>query len=132
VAVEPGLAVDADQARLRELLDALLDNAVRYTPRGGRVVLEGRRSGGQAVLEVRDSGPGFAAGELDQVLEPFFRGQAAARSGASGSGLGLAVVRALARAEGGTLELGAAAEGGARVSLTLPAAVPPREEPGRR
>lgn len=114
------LAVEADRSRLRELLDALMDNAVRYTPRGGRVVFEARVEGSDAVLEVRDTGPGIAADERDKVLEPFFRGRAAETTGQPGSGLGLAVVRALAEAEGATLRLDGAPGGGTRVTVRLP------------
>lgn len=112
-----GLAVRAARARLREVLDALLDNAVRYTPAGGLVRFEARAEAGGVVLEVLDSGPGIKPEERAQVFERFFRGSAAERSGQPGSGLGLAVVKALVEAEGAQVELGEAPGGGARVTL---------------
>lgn len=116
-----GLAVDVDRARLREALDALVDNALRYTPRGGRVAFSARADGGGVVLEVTDTGPGIPAGEREHVLEPFFRG-AAAEGGPQGSGLGLSVVKALADAEGATLTIDDGPGGGTRVTLRLPGA----------
>jgi two-component system OmpR family sensor kinase len=120
LSVPPGLVVRATRARLRELLDALLDNALRYTPPGGVVSFEARPDGKALVLEVLDSGPGIAADERAHVFERFFRGSAATTSGEPGSGLGLAVVKALVEAEGATVAIGERAGGGARVSLTFP------------
>ena len=119
VRAEAGLSVEVDRHRLREALDALVDNALRYTPRGGRVALVARADGEHAVLEVTDSGPGIAADERAQVLEPFFRGRAGEASGQTGSGLGLSVVRAVAEAEQATLGLDDAPGGGTRVTLRL-------------
>ncbi|MFO0599473.1 MAG: HAMP domain-containing sensor histidine kinase [Myxococcaceae bacterium] len=110
----------ATRGRVRELVDALLDNAVRYTPKGGRVAFRARKEGGVVVLEVSDSGPGFSAEERAQVFERFFRGRAAEQSGQPGSGLGLALVKALADAEGATVTVGDAVGGGAVVSVLLP------------
>lgn len=118
VAAPEGLAVVVDRARLREALDALVDNALRYTPRGGRVTVSAREDAGAALLEVTDSGPGIPMREREQVLEPFFRGKAA-EGGPPGSGLGLSVVKAIADAEGAALRLDDAPGGGTRVSLRL-------------
>lgn len=112
-----GLEVRTARARLRELLDALLDNAVRYTPAGGHVRFDARAEAGAVVLEVLDSGPGIKPEERARVFERFFRGSAAETSGQPGSGLGLAVVKALVEAEGAQVELGEAPGGGLRVTL---------------
>jgi signal transduction histidine kinase len=117
----PGLALKTSRSRLREMLDALLDNAVRYTPAGGRVGFEARQEGAAVVLEVVDSGPGIKAEERTQVFERFYRGSAASQSGQRGSGLGLSVVQALAASEGARVELDEAPGGGARVRLRYPA-----------
>jgi signal transduction histidine kinase len=116
-----GLKVRVTRARLRELLDALLDNAVKYTPAGGVVRFSARAEESAVVLEVTDSGPGIKPEERTQVFERFFRGSAAEASGAPGSGLGLSVVQALVTAEGAKLELGEATGGGARVTLRFQA-----------
>lgn len=110
----------ADRARLREMLDALIDNALRYTPKGGRVRFGVKSDPGGVVLEVLDSGLGIRPDELQRVTERFFRGSAAEETKQPGSGLGLSVVRALAEAEGAELRLEAAQGGGTRATLRYP------------
>jgi signal transduction histidine kinase len=110
-------AVDAQ--RLRQVLDGLLDNAVRVTPAGRPVVLSLLSSAGGAVLEVRDGGPGFAAGDFAVAFE---RGVLHSRySGRrpGGSGIGLALIHGLVTRMGGTVEVGPAPEGGARFVIRL-------------
>lgn len=114
------LVLRATRHRLREMLDALLDNAVRYTPRGGAVRFEARAEGGEVVLEVADTGLGIEVEERDQVFERFFRGSAATKSGQPGSGLGLSLVKALSEAEGARLVVESGPAGGTRVRLVYP------------
>lgn len=111
VSAPEGATVVASRTRLRELLDALLDNALTYTPEGGVVRVEVKGS----TLEVRDSGPGIPASEREHVFERFFRGSGAKDT--PGSGLGLSVVRVIAAAEGATVSIDTAPEGGACVRL---------------
>ncbi len=115
--VPDGLTVRSTRARLREMLDALLDNAVRYTPRDGKVRFEARTEGKTVTLEIRDTGPGLSPDDRVHAFDRFFRGTAAAASGQPGSGLGLAVVKALADSEGAEVTFGDAPGGGARVLL---------------
>lgn len=117
--VPQGLVLRANHARLRELLDALLDNALRYTPAGGLVRFVARAEGQRVVLEISDTGPGIKPEERDQVFERFFRGSAAAATGQPGSGLGLSVVKALAAAEGAVVSLEENPGGGTLVMLTF-------------
>ena len=95
----PGLRVVADRVRLRQALANLADNAVKYTPPGGHVVLRARAEGGRVVLECSDDGPGIAADDLPRIWERLYRADGS-RS-ARGLGLGLSLVRAIARAHGG-------------------------------
>jgi two-component system OmpR family sensor kinase len=108
---------DADA--LRTLLENLVDNAIRYTP-AGRVTIRTGHGGGEAFLEVEDTGPGIPPAERPRVFDRFYRGESAA---AGGSGLGLAIVRRIAERHRGRVELLDPLEGrGLRVRLTLRAA----------
>jgi len=114
--------VDGDVYLLRDLLDNLVDNALRYTPPGGSVTVRcgGAPAAGGAVLEVEDDGPGIPPAERARVFERFVR--LAPDGGATGSGLGLAIVRDIARLHGARVELGEGAAGtGARFTVHFPA-----------
>jgi two-component system OmpR family sensor kinase len=91
-----------DVSSLTVVLRNLVDNAVRYTPVGGKVDVSVVQVGNEVVFEVADSGPGIPSGELERVLEPFYRLD---HSVASGSGLGLSIVSEIARRTGGRLVL---------------------------
>ena len=103
------LRVAGDAAALYTLLSNLVDNAVRYTPGGGRVDVSVSARDGAPALIVRDTGPGIAADERAHVFERFARG---AHASAPGSGLGLAIVRRIAERHGATIDLEAGIDGG--------------------
>jgi len=94
--------VIADLPALAIVLRNLVDNAVRYTPEGGKVDVSVIQSGAYLLLEVKDSGPGIPEDQLSRVLEPFYR---IPGTGAAGSGLGLSIVSEIARRSGGRLLL---------------------------
>jgi two-component system, OmpR family, sensor kinase len=107
--------VSGQREALRILVRNLIENAIKYAPRGGRVDVEVRREGEQAVLRVDDSGAGIAPADRPRVLDRFYR---VAGAQAPGSGLGLAIVKAIADMHGATLALGQAPQlGGLRVEL---------------
>jgi two-component system OmpR family sensor kinase len=112
------ITVQGDADRLREVVDNLLDNAVRMAPEGSVVRVGVTRSDGRCALEVEDAGPGLDVVEQARVFEPFARGRAAAGDGA---GLGLAIARAIATSHGGTLGVRSASGAGACFRLELPA-----------
>jgi signal transduction histidine kinase len=118
------LVARADRSALRELLDALLDNALRYTPRGGRAGVRGAGAPGGCATTVWDTGPGIAPEERARVLERFHRGAAAESTGAPGTGIGLAIVKAIAEAHDARLVLGPRAGGGLEVTVIFPAGEP--------
>ncbi len=95
--------VEGDAEGLRVALGNLVDNAIRYTPTGGKVDVRVRTAGEEVIAEVLDTGPGIPLAERERVFDRFYRGGTAA---GSGSGLGLAIVREIARRHGATLELG--------------------------
>ena len=123
VSADADVVLRADRKALRRVLDNLLGNAVRYTPKGGRIELSYARSEGGVRITVADSGPGIPADEIPTVTQPFMRGRDAAKS-TSGTGLGLAIVKSMVELHGGRIEIGRAALGGAEVSLWLPAELP--------
>jgi two-component system sensor histidine kinase TctE len=107
----------ADRDALRELVDVLLDNAIRYTPSGGQVGLRVAEVGTATELEVWDTGPGIPMAERDHMFEPFQRGSAAEAANAAGTGLGLAIARNIATAHGATITIGDRRGGGTCVRL---------------
>ncbi|ATQ42713.1 ATP-binding protein [Caulobacter mirabilis] len=112
------LVVDGDPLSLRRLVANLVENAVKYGARArGRVFAEG----GCAVIEIEDDGPGVPPAEMERVFEPFYRREPSRSRETGGAGLGLAVVRSIARAHGGDVVLLNRRGGGltARVSLPL-------------
>ena len=118
VRVEATLAVDADEPLLSRALDNLLDNARKYAD-GSAVVVTATREGEEAIISVRDHGPGIPENDLPRVFEPFFRGEGAPGL-AAGFGLGLALARRVAEAHGGAARAENAEGGGARLELRLP------------
>ncbi|MDP2832227.1 MAG: ATP-binding protein [Pseudomonadota bacterium] len=111
------LTLTGQAESLRMMLGNLLDNAVRYTPSGGRVDVELREQAGMAHLSVSDSGPGIPAAERERV---FGRFQRLAGAEIPGSGLGLAIVKQVVDLHGGKISLDDAPGGGLRVAVSLP------------
>ncbi len=118
--VPADLRADLDELRIRQALGNLVDNAVRHTPAGGRVIVEASRDDGIVRLEVRDTGPGFPPEYLPRAFDAFARPDADRGRVDGGSGLGLAIVRAVAEAHGGTAAIATDPGGGATVVLSIP------------
>jgi PAS domain S-box-containing protein len=115
--------VDADPARLAQVLSNLLNNAAKYTPPGGTVEVHVERAGSEAVLSVRDDGMGFPPELARQLFEPFAQ-WAPPEQAAAGLGIGLSLVRGIVELHGGTVS--AASEGpgkGSRFEVRLPLSV---------
>ena len=103
VAAPADIVVTADRTRLEQVAANLIDNAVKYTPPGGRVDVEVLRDADAAVLRVRDTGPGIPADELPRIFDRLFRGDTSRAE--RGLGLGLSLVKAVVEAHGGTVEV---------------------------
>jgi two-component system, OmpR family, sensor kinase len=100
----------------------ILDNAVKFSPPGGRVRIVVTAERNEAVIAVSDCGPGVAPEEAAQLFERFYRGKASRSAGAPGVGLGLAISRALVEREGGRISVDPRADAGATFSVRLPRA----------
>jgi signal transduction histidine kinase len=114
----PPLTVRADERAVKRMLINTIGNAVKFTPEGGRVMVVAAAREGVLVLETIDNGPGIPQAERETLGRAYQRGAGGAR--AEGTGLGLALVRALARLHGGELSFHDAPGGGALVRVTLP------------
>ncbi|MEA2785373.1 MAG: two-component system, OmpR family, phosphate regulon sensor histidine kinase PhoR [Candidatus Eremiobacteraeota bacterium] len=107
-----------DPVRVGEIVNNVVSNAIRYTPRGGQIDVDCRPAGGILTLTVTDGGPGVRSDELAKIFEAGFRG--AASAGTTGSGEGLALVKRFVEEQGGTVEVENVAGRGARFTVRLP------------
>ena len=116
------VVVQGDAGALRRALLNLVDNAVKYTPAGGSVVISLGRAGQSVALVVEDSGIGIDPADATRIFEPFVRLDAGRSRDTGGSGLGLAIARSIVLAHGGTLEVQSRPDGGSRFTIALPVA----------
>ncbi len=115
----PAPEVSASVPDLARVIRNLLDNAIRHTPRGGRVLVEAFTEGKHAVLSVRDSCGGIPDDEIDRVFDLAFRGDAARTPGLGGGGFGLAIARGLVEAHNGDIQVANETDG-CRFTVRLP------------
>ena len=120
-----GLRVRAPVGAIEAVLDAVLDNAVKFTPAGGLITISSRRVEDSVELAVRDGGPGLQPDELERATDRFWRSPS--HHNVEGSGLGLAIAARTAQLAGGGLQLDLPTGGGLRVVIMLPG-----EPPGAR
>lgn len=118
---EGPLVVRGDPDRLRQLLQNLLDNAVRYSPPGARVTVTVERAGSEACLVVEDTGVGIGPEHLPRIFDRFYRVDPARSRATGGTGLGLAIVKHVADAHGGRVHAESEPGRGSRFVVTLPA-----------
>ena len=112
--------VEGTDSDLGLMVHNLIDNAVRYTPRGGEVVVTLRRTDGSALLEVQDTGEGIPSRDLDRVFERFYRVDPARSRGTGGTGLGLSIVRHVAELHGGRASVTSVLGAGSTFTVELP------------
>jgi signal transduction histidine kinase len=115
------LLATGDPARTGQILAALLDNALRFTPSGGSVEVNAYRQDGAVEATVTDTGPGIPPEHLPRIFDRFYRAESARTREGGGTGIGLAIAWSLARAQDGDLEAENAKDGGAVFRLKLPA-----------
>ncbi|HXX69659.1 MAG TPA: hybrid sensor histidine kinase/response regulator [Polyangiaceae bacterium] len=112
------LEVYADPQKLRQALDNLVANAVKFTPRGGRIVVRVSSDGRQTIFEITDSGPGVAEGERGTIFDRYKQGSRGRAAG--GAGLGLTIARGIAEAHHGSVSVTTGDLGGAAFRIALP------------
>lgn len=118
-AIDDEVVVSADAEALRSLLSNLIENAIRYTPRGGTIDIAIGAAAGLPFLEVADSGPGIPEQERERVFDRFYRREETAESG---TGLGRAIVKAVAQRHRARVSLGDSRLGGLSARVEFPAA----------
>ena len=110
----------ADRSKLRLILENLVSNAVKYSPKGGTIHLRARCAGQQLELDVADSGPGIPPEDRAHVFEAFYTGRAAKSSSVKGTGIGLSVVLEFVSAHGGTIQIVDGEFPGAHFRISMP------------
>lgn len=119
----PDLAVILDMAKVRRVLTALLDNAIKFTPPRGKVEVEARKEDGGLVLEVRDTGVGIPPEALEHVFESFYQADTSSTREFGGLGIGLHLAWRLVQAMGGRIAVEPREQGGTRATVRLPGTV---------
>ena len=114
------LTMIADRGKIRLILENLVSNAVKYSPKGGTIHLQARAAGPQLVLDVADSGPGIPLEDRGHVFEAFYTGRAARGTAVKGTGIGLSVVLEFVAAHGGTVQIVDGQFPGAHFRITMP------------
>ena len=117
-----GINVRGERARLKQVIVNLLDNAIKYTPRGGHIALKVRREGAWAVLEVTDDGVGIPQESLPHVFKRFFRVDSSRARDPGGAGLGLSIVKSICAAHGAEVEVTSAVGKGSTFRVRHPLA----------
>jgi two-component system sensor histidine kinase GlrK len=110
----------ADRGKIRLILENLVSNAVKYSPKGGTIHLQARAAGPQLVLDVADSGPGIPVEDRGHVFDAFYTGRAARGTAVKGTGIGLSVVLEFVAAHGGTVQIVDGQFPGAHFRITMP------------
>ncbi|RPJ19281.1 MAG: HAMP domain-containing protein [Chloroflexi bacterium] len=118
----PLATIEVDPGRITQVLTNVLDNALRHTPDGGKIILSAKEVNGQIELAVHDSGPGLKAEELDRIFQRFYRTDASRQREdyPGGSGLGLAIAKSIVQAHGGQVFAESETGEGLKVIVTLP------------
>ncbi|HEV3179422.1 MAG TPA: HAMP domain-containing sensor histidine kinase [Steroidobacteraceae bacterium] len=114
------LTLVADRGKIRLILENLVSNAVKYSPKGGTIYLQARAAGPHLVLDVADSGPGIPVEDRAHVFEAFYTGRAARSTAVKGTGIGLSVVLEFVAAHGGTVQIIDGEYPGAHFRITMP------------
>lgn len=113
-------SLEIDPGRMTQVLTNILDNALRHTPDGGRIILSAKQAGDRVELAIQDSGRGLPPGEAERIFERFYRVDPSRQRGDGGSGLGLAIAKSIVQAHNGQLSAESEAGKGLKVIISLP------------
>jgi two-component system sensor histidine kinase GlrK len=119
----------ADRGKIRLILENLVSNAVKYSPKGGTIHVRARAAGGQLILDVADNGPGIPPEDRGHIFDAFYTGRAARTSAVKGTGIGLSVVLEFVSAHHGTVEIVDGEFPGAHFRITMPISATSGDEP---
>jgi two-component system, NtrC family, sensor histidine kinase GlrK len=125
------VTLEADRGKIRLILENLVSNAVKYSPKGGTIHLQARATGAQLLLDVADSGPGIPREDREHVFEAFYTGRAARSTPVKGTGIGLSVVLEFVAAHGGTVQIIDGEYPGAHFRITMPIRASSGDRPAR-
>jgi heavy metal sensor kinase len=120
------IVVEGDRSRLEQVVVNLLDNAIKYTPEGGNILLTVSANENHALFNISDTGIGIPPAALPHVFDRFFRAVEVRAQRTEGSGLGLSIVRSIIEAHGGTAWAESNGSGGTRIGFDLPLQIPPK------
>jgi len=116
-------SIRADSLRLAQAIGNLADNAIKYTPSGGRIEIEAAAEGENVLIRIKDNGSGITLEDQARIYEPFYRGEQGSRM-KQGMGLGLSIARQIVEAHGGRLELDSEVGVGSEFRIILPVHTP--------
>jgi two-component system sensor histidine kinase BaeS len=112
--------IEVDPGRMTQVLTNILDNALRHTPEGGRIILAAKQVQDQIEISIQDSGPGITAEDVNRIFDRLYRTDPSRQREDGGSGLGLAIAKSIVQAHGGQLSAESEAGNGLKIIITLP------------
>jgi signal transduction histidine kinase len=112
--------IEIDPGRLTQVLTNILDNALRHTPEGGRIVFAAKQAQEQMELSIQDSGPGIIVDDINRIFDRFYRIDPSRQREDGGSGLGLAIAKSIVQAHGGQIRAESEPGQGLKIIITLP------------
>lgn len=130
VSSDPAATAPIDRTLFQRAISNLVANALRHTPRGGRILLTAHRKNGELHVEVADTGQGIAPDDLPHIFDRFYRADPARTNVSGNIGLGLAIVKSIVQLHGGSIAAQSAPNQGTRMSIRIPAGSAPAPAPG--
>jgi heavy metal sensor kinase len=118
--IEPNIVIDGDSVRLHQALLNIVDNAIKYTPEGGDILMRLVKEGDRAILRVSDTGVGIAPEHLPHIFDRFYRADQARSQDIQGNGLGLSIVKWIIEAHEGTIRAESTQDKGTMITIVLP------------